>query len=111
MLNDMIQNYNPQDTPATPNTGLRAGIYKHTGGQYYESTCGHLVKVLERKQPTALRPKLYLMQRTAAGKLEYLTSLYPNPGPDVFTAEVQRRYYTVQWTDAGLIVTPKEAGK
>ena len=104
----MIQNNNSKETPATGNFTPEqfAGHYTSTGQTYYQNnTSGYLVKLCERKQPTALKPRLYLVQRTADGKFPFLSSLYPRVEKDTYTAEIKRVYFIVEFNQDTLNVS------
>jgi len=67
---------------------------------------GLTFKLCERKEPTPLRPKYYLMQRVNGNVWNYLTSFYPKI--DCYIAEIQRNYFIVNFTDkGGFCVTSK----
>jgi len=96
----------PQKTVFAP--ALFLGTYSKTGQQYYQhSSTDLLIKVCDRKQPTALKPRKYVMHRTADGKFNFLTSLYPGNDPDTFTAEIARVYFTVNLSADNLTVSLK----
>lgn len=84
------------------------GNYSTAGQQYYQNNSTDLlIKICERKQPTAFKPRKYVMHRTADGKFNFLTSLYPGNDQDTYTAEIQRVYFTVNMTAESLTVTVK----
>lgn len=67
---------------------------------------GLTFKLCERKEPTLLRPKYYLMQRVDGNRWNYLTSFYPKTYG--YIAEIQRKYFVVKFTDkGGFCVTSK----
>jgi len=59
---------------------------------YTNASSGLTFKLCERKEPTALKPQYYLMQRNATSWM-YLTSLYPKK--DGYTIEIKRKYFTL----------------
>lgn len=87
---------------------LFTGHYNSTGGNYYQhSTTSELIKVCERKQPTANKPRLYLVSKTIEGQYPFLSSLYPQGKENMFTAEIQRKYFNIELTQEALIITKK----
>jgi hypothetical protein len=97
-------------TPASEilQPGQFIGHYTSQGGNYYQNTTSNLlIKVCERKQPTALKPRLYVVNRTADGKFPFVSSLYPQPQQSKFTAEINRTYFNVEMTDQDIIITQK----
>lgn len=83
------------------------GQYTNQGGNYYQnSTSGILVKLCQRKEPNALKPLHYLVENTG-GKFTFLTSLYPQSEPEIYQAEINRKYYSVSFTGDTLNVRQK----
>jgi hypothetical protein len=84
------------------------GNYTATGGNYYQhSTTSELIKVCERKQPTANKPRLYLVSKTIDGRYPFLSSLYPQPNGNTLTAEINRVYFNVELTEEQITITRK----
>ena len=84
------------------------GTYSTAGLNYYQhNSTALLIKVCERKQPTALKPRKYVMHRTADGKFQFLTSLYPGNSQDTYTAEIARVYFVVNFTQDTVTVSQK----
>lgn len=84
------------------------GTYSTAGQNYYQhNSTALLIKVCERKQPTALKPRKYVMHRTADGKFQFLTSLYPGNSHDTYKAEIARVYFIVTFTQDTLTVCQK----
>lgn len=89
---------------------LFTGHYRQEGesGLYFiNDSSGLLVKLCERKEYTPLRPQHYLMQRTNDGKFTFLTSLYPDVSQPIYTAEIQRQYFSVVIGQDGTSMTIK----
>lgn len=88
------------------------GAYRvegESGNYFLNPDSGLLVKLCERKDYSPLRPRWYLMHRKGEA-FRYLTSLYSNPNsPDLYTAEIQRRYFTVEFSPdrSAITVTPQ----
>lgn len=96
---------NPANTNFTPDHFT--GQYTPTGGNYYQNnTSGLLVKVCTRVKQEKHKPREYLMHREPDGRFTFLSSLYPQTEPDTYRAEIQRHYFTVQYTPDGLQVSP-----
>lgn len=105
----MQQNNTSGNNPANTNFNPAefAGHYTPTGGSYFQNnTSGLLVKVCTRVKQEKHKPREYIMHRTPDGQFRFLTSLYPQPDPDTYRAEVQRHYFTVHYTPDGLQVSP-----
>ena len=84
-----------------------AGSYQlegQSGNYFLNAASGLLVKVCERKEHTPLRPRLYLMHRTAEGRFQYLTGLYPLAEDDTYRAELNGLYYLVKIAPDALII-------
>lgn len=81
------------------------GTYESKGGNYFQNnTNGFLIKVCERKEPTALKPRFYTLNRTDNGKFDFLTSFYPMDKTDTYKAEIRRQYFEIVYTKETLIV-------
>ena len=99
----------PDRTSGNLNFVNFVGHYTATGSNYYQhSTTSELIKVCERKQPTAIKPRLYLVSKTIDGRFPFLSSLYPQSKENTFTAEINRIYYNVVVTDESIEVTSKQ---
>jgi hypothetical protein len=84
------------------------GQYTAQGGKYYQnSTTNLLIKVCERKQPTALKPRLYLVSKTIEGQFPFISSLYPQSKEDHYTAEINRKYFNVVMTEETINISDK----
>lgn len=84
------------------------GQYTHQGNKYYlNSTTDLLIKVCERKQPTALKPRLYIVSKTVDGKYPFISSLYPQSLDNTYTAEYSRKYFNVVMVDGSINITAK----
>lgn len=84
------------------------GQYTTQGGKYYQNTTTNLlIKICERKQPTALKPRLYVVSKTIEGQFPFITSLYPQPKEDHYTAEIDRKYFNVCLTEETITITQK----
>lgn len=84
------------------------GHYDSKGGNYYQhSTTFELIKVCERKQGTAYKPKLYIVSKTIEGKFPFISSLYPQSTSNMFTAEINRVYFNVEVTSENINITKK----
>jgi hypothetical protein len=82
------------------------GTYTNSGQTYYQNnTTGLVVKVCERKEPTALKPRLYLVERTQDGRFPFLSSLYPRKESDTYTAEIGKVYFIVELVNGTLKVS------
>jgi hypothetical protein len=80
---------------------LFTGDYRQEGdsGLYYlNTTSGILIKLCRRNDYTPLRPQHYFMLRSADGKFSFLTSLYSDPMQQIYTAEIQRQYFAVEFS-------------
>lgn len=99
-LNPESQNFNSDQF---------SGIYTEKGNGYFQNNDSSLlVKVCARNVSTPLKPRFYVMHRTNQGRFEFLTSLYPKPGKsDLFIAEIQHRYYVVNYTGDTLKIDSK----
>lgn len=82
------------------------GTYTHAGGSYFQNTSsGILVKICTRDNPTTIKPKFYVVQRTDTGKFIYLSSLYP-VDDEQYKAEISKQYFRVIYKGATLNVLP-----
>lgn len=90
------------DPSAFPGTYHKEG---NSGIHFLNPQTGLLLKLCERKEYTALRPRLYLMKRDASG-FHFLTSLYPKPNGE-YTAEIQRIFFSVSMMPDGLMISGK----
>ena len=85
-----------------------SGNYTSIGGNYFQhSELFHIVKVCERKKLTANKPPLYIVSKTIDNKFNFISSLYPLPLPNTYTAEVSRKYFKVVKTDLTLTIHQK----
>lgn len=85
-----------------------SGNYTAIGGNYFQhSELFHIVKVCERKKLTANKPPLFMIYKTIEGKFHFISSLYPVPIPNTYTAEINRFYFKVDKTETSLIISKK----
>lgn len=106
MSKDITNGGNPQKDFYKP--VQFSGNYTATGGNYYQhTTTSELIKVCQRKQPTANKPTLYLVSKTIDGRYPFLSSLYQQTTPNTFTAEINRVYYNVVMDTDSLTITQK----
>ena len=107
----MKQNNDSGNKPANTNFTPEqlTGTFTATGKDYYQhSQTGLLLKLCERKNPTALKPPQYIVTRSESG-FAFISSLYPRKQGNEFTAEYQRAFFTVVIDQDKLIVSPQKS--
>jgi hypothetical protein len=106
----MEQNYinNLELSKDSFNIGLFTGQYVNQGGEYYlNQQTQLLIKVCERKQPTTIKPRFYVVHRTQDNKFVFISSLYPQELENTFIAENRKQYFIVKKEGQSINITAK----
>jgi hypothetical protein len=106
----MEQNYikNLELSKDSFNIGLFTGQYVNQGGEYYlNQQTQLLIKICERKQPTAIKPRFYVVHRSIDNKFLFISSLYPQATENTFIAENSKQYFVVKKDGQIINITAK----
>lgn len=106
----MEQNYNNnlELSKDSFNIGLLKGQYVSEGGDYYlNQQTQLLIKLCERKQPTAFKPRFYIVHRTKDNKFIFISSLYPQDIENTYIAENSKHYFFIKKEGQSINITAK----